>query len=177
MVTHVDPVFNHILTFTYAALFITAAAQKMAHIKSFSEILLGYRLLPRIFLWPYARLIVLAELGVGFGLLISPQAIFGGIGLLSLYAFAISINIIRGNITLDCGCQLGRAQQAISWTLVGRNLVLVMLACGLLLPQTNRPLTLIDFGVIAFGFAISTLIYATVNLLIANQTRARELTS
>jgi drug/metabolite transporter (DMT)-like permease len=70
---------------------------------------------------------------------------------LILFAVAIAINLRRGRTSIDCGCFGSRLRQGLSVWMVARNLVLALLALGLLLPGRPRELTVLD---IATAFAV-----------------------
>ena len=55
------------------------------------------------------------------------------------------------------------------------NLILMLLAACAALQLSARCLSAFDFGVIAFGFAAASLIYASANTLAQNHITAREL--
>ena len=47
--------------------------------------------------------------------------------LLSVFAVAMGINLLRGRRHIDCGCFQGTLKQPLSWTLVSRNALLALL--------------------------------------------------
>lgn len=89
-------------------------------------------------------------------------------GLLLIYAGAMAVNLLRGNSRLDCGCSWGNARQPVGYELVGRNVVLALVALLLMIPLGARAMNFIDvIGVLA-GTLTAALIYAAVNRLFAS---------
>lgn len=177
MVSVMDPVITHILTIAFGLLFLSAGIQKLRNLAQFREILIGYRLLPSRLVRSAGIAVPLLEVALGFGMLFSSLAMAAGAVLLLVYAVAISINLKRGNVSLDCGCQLGQAEQSISTALVYRNIILAVVSLVTTLPEMNRQLSAYDFGAIAFGLAMCALVYTSCNMLIANDTRFKEINS
>lgn len=115
-------------------LFLQAAWHKFSDYGRFLGLLADYRLLPELLLEPAARLLLLSEALCAL-LLVWPVSRPAGAvlaaSLLLLYALAIAINLLRGRVQVECGC--GGAGQPLSWWLVLRNalLLLIALACAL----------------------------------------------
>lgn len=177
MVNIMDPVITHILTIAFGLLFLSAGIQKLRNLGPFREVLIGYRLIPLRLVRSAGIAVPLLEIFLGFGMLISPLAMVAGAVLLLTYAGAIGINLKRGNVSLDCGCQLGQAEQTISTALVHRNIILAVVSLVATLPEIHRPLSAYDFGAIAFGLVMCGLVYTSCNMLIANDTRFKEINS
>ncbi len=172
-----DTVLTHIISIGLFVLLVAAGIDKIKHRQEFVQTLGGYRLLPAG-LVPVASVaipmteIVLAQVLVW---LQAKLVVVAVAALLALYAGAIFINIRRGNLSLDCGCQFGEARQSISMALVYRNLVLAGATLLLLLPTMDRQFGVYDYGAMVFGLLVCTLFYVTVNRLIANATTYREI--
>lgn len=173
----IDPVFSHIISGCFFALLVSSGVEKLRYRQMFSHSLLGYRLLP-VGLVPVASIVIpLIEITLALAVIwleVKLAALLIAL-LMTLYAAAIFINIKRGNLALDCGCQLGEASQSISLALVYRNLILAASALLLFLPNVDRSLSGYDFTAMTFGFLMCTLFYITVNTLIANATTYREI--
>jgi hypothetical protein len=171
-----DPVVTHIISLGLSVLFAASGIEKLAHRQVFVEALVGYQLLPQWLVSVASFAIPMVEVMCALSLTWSDSMLFviAAAGLLALYGAAIFINIRRGNLSLDCGCQFGETRQSISMALVYRNLFLVLVASLLCLPSGNRLLEVFDYGAIAFWLLVSTLFYITVNRLIANATAYRE---
>ncbi|GHT93035.1 hypothetical protein FACS1894116_04250 [Betaproteobacteria bacterium] len=150
-------------------LFINAARHKLMDFARFTGFLADYRLLPESLAPLAAKLIVGVEILLVALLLHHGATSLGimlAVGLLSLYAAAMSINLRRGHRRIACGC--GGAGQVISWALVVRNLLLVLLVALPALGAGTGPLS--AGNVVA---AISTglllwFVYNIIDLLLAN---------
>ena len=85
---------------------------------------------------------------------VSRQAALVGLAaLVSAYAVAIAINLLRGRHDIDCGC--GGASHPLSWGLVARNMVLAAAAILASRPTVERSMEWTDaltlvMGVLAF---------------------------
>lgn len=170
----IDITVSLILRILLAYIFLRAALHKAGDLPRFVAQLDAYDLLPQRMLRRVAGLLLLTESALvltlpvpGWGL----PPLFAA-GLLAAYALALAINLIRGEEDLDCGCD-GPAEfpQGISWSLVGRNAALVLLALAAALPNTERVLSLQDVATIAFASAAGILLYSSVGQAIANQQR------
>ena len=98
---------------------------------------------------------------------------FAGIAVivvLSLYALAMGLNIMRGNALLDCGCSWGDSAQPVTWSLVVRNVGLIVVAGTLLLPEGTRMMAAVDYFGVLCALLLVVTVYMTANLLIANAT-------
>jgi methylamine utilization protein MauE len=74
--------------------------------------------------------------------------------LLLLYAAAMGINISRGRTEIDCGCLASRSHHGISGWMVGRNILLAIIALALCMPTTQRRLTLFEL-VLSVGIVVT----------------------
>ena len=118
-----------------ACIFLTAAVGKLRHLTVFEGVLANYRLLPRWAVAPTHVLLPLAELAVGVGLIALPQFSAPAAALLlAVFAVAMAVNLRRGRSDIDCGCHQSVLRQRLSWTLVGRNVVLVLITLAAALP-------------------------------------------
>ncbi len=147
-----------------ACIFLTAAVGKLRHLTVFEGVLANYRLLPRWAVAPLHVLLPLAEIAVAVSLLIVPQVAAPSAALLLLvFAAAMAVNLRRGRRDIDCGCHQSALRQRLSWTLVWRNTVLVLLALAAALPaaqpSTSAWLTGAGAGVCLFA------LYSTMNSL------------
>ena len=157
-------------------MFLVAAYHKLAEGPSFRVTLLEYQLLPEVLVSPMSRLLPLLELLLGASWLLAfyQQSItaIGSAILLSMYAFAIGINLMRGRHYIDCGCGFGGksdSEQFLSGGLVMRNLILVALALLTLLPAIDRTLGFGDYATLAATLFATTLLFGASNQLISNR--------
>lgn len=133
----------------------------------FESVLAAYELLPRWAVRPAARLLPIAELALGVGLLAgvwSAGLMLASLTLLAAFAAAITVNLLRGRRHISCGCSFSGKDGVISYALVTRNLVLGALCLAGLVPA-------VDAGAYALiaasaGGALLFLVYLTINLVL-----------
>ena len=156
-----------------ALIFVRAAWHKLSEFTEFTGFVADYKVMPEKLVLPASVAIVAAEV-----LVVALQFIPGGhmLGLalaaamLSLYAGVMTINIRRGRTFIECGC--GGAVQPLSWSLITRNAVLVLVALSAIVAG---PYALDAIGaVIAIisGVAIWT-VFLLAEQIIANSSIAR----
>jgi hypothetical protein len=172
----IDFTVSMILRILLAYIFLRAALHKAGDLQHFVAQLDAYDLLPQRLLQGVARLLVLTE-----GALVLTLPVPGwqlppllAAALLSAYAAALAINLLRGEDDLDCGCD-GPADfaQGISWALVGRNAVLVLAALLAALPIAQRVPSLQDAATIALASVAALLLYSSIGQAITNQRRQK----
>ena len=130
----------------------------------------SYELVPERLVQAFALAFLVAEALAG--VLLAPTATRGiGIVLAMLVILAattaVVVNLGRGRRVLDCGCGGISGRQPISWWLVARNamLIVVLLAAPALVSMALDVVSL-SFGAVAF-----VLIYAGADQLLANSLR------
>jgi hypothetical protein len=126
-----------------AAIFLVGALHKLRD-ANFVGIVAAYRLAPAGWASPLARALPLLELAAAVFLLWpagATIAIMPALILLIATSAALAINLARGRSDLDCGCG-GIRGQGISWAMVLRNGVVV-----LLLLSAARPIALPPLGI------------------------------
>lgn len=168
-----DPAIVTIARLGIGVLLLYAASHKLRDMLEFRLSLGAYQLLPAEIVTPSAYGFVLAELLLGVACLAQlPLSYFGAMALLSLYTAAILVNLARGLDSIDCGC--GGPPQPLTYGLVLRNGLLLLL-CGVAASQsTGRSLGWLDAFTIALGVAVLALLYASFNLLLVARARAQE---
>ncbi len=119
-----------------------AAAFKLRDPTAFVDAAEAYRAGPAVVVRPLARALPWAELALAAALVtpwLRGAADITAAGLLTLFAGAMGLNLMRGRREIDCGCGDPARRQPLSWALVGRNLVLalLLLAAGAMPP--GRP--------------------------------------
>jgi hypothetical protein len=128
-----------------------------------------YGLLPEALVTPAAVALTAAEAAVIAGLLV-PQTRFwaagAAAGLLALYGVAIAVNLLRGQVTIDCGC--GGPGHGLSWLLVWRNAGLAALAVIAGLAHDGRGLGLADGAVLVLSVLTLWLVIAAVEQAASN---------
>lgn len=171
----IDPLIARVIGFGFAVLFIGAAWHKLSTPERFAAILRDYQLLPAFLIRPLTFLIPAIEVTLVLGW-ISGLATWitamTSAALLATYALAMAINIVRGRIYIDCGCGFGAAageEQALSSSLVTRNILLIGVALLSLVPTTARGLGIIDLIIVLVSVLIAILLYASSEQLIQNR--------
>jgi len=151
-----DPVTVGTLVGALALIMFAAAWHKFSEADEFAGALAAYRLLPQVAVAVAARALPVVEVAIGAGILIPATrswALIALAALVTLYAFAIGINLVRGRHDIDCGC--GGESHPLSWALVLRNLILAAAALIASQPTVVRSMDLVDavtllLGVLAF---------------------------
>lgn len=174
-----DPLLLRLIAMLFALLLITAAAHKLGDLLRFQGILRDYRILPEQLIGVVSLLVPCAEVLLGFGWvflwridLVSAMTA----ALLTAYAIAMGINLMRGRTYIDCGCGFSSSrtktgnsgiQQLSSW-LVYRNLVLIVLAVIASTGTSSRSFGALDyFSIIAATLAL-VFAYGAFNQLLVN---------
>lgn len=180
----IDPLLLRIISLGFASLFLLAAAHKLGDRAHFRASFLAYEVVPPALSGLLVRLIPLLELAVGigyfgyglFGIGFMPIPLIGA-ALLTSYTTAIGINLLRGRNYIDCGCSFSRGDtaasvrgaQQISWGLMLRNALLIILALVGALPAGTRPLHLVDGLSLMMAMISLVLIYGAFNQLLVNR--------
>lgn len=170
-----DPLLSRAIALGFAVLFIGAAWHKLSSLDRFEAVLRDYRLLPALASRPLAVLIPATELMLGVGWisgLLPRITALATAGLVTAYAVAMGINLVRGRIYIDCGCGFGTStdtEQALSASLVARNILLIGLAVLSLVPVAERDLGITDYGVVLASLLTAILLYAGWGQLIRNR--------
>lgn len=164
-----EPLITMAVRVFLALLFATAALSKLSRIEEFYGVVRNFRLLPDGLSRVVAFVLPVVELAVAVGLVIRPLAVPAAVAaavLLSVFAVALAINVIRGRTYIDCGCFRQGLKQPVSWLLVGRNIVLTALALSVayLLPSV-APAGLADVLVGLAAGGIAMLLYFSASLL------------
>ncbi len=163
-----DPAIAWLLRASLASLFAFAAFHKLRDPRAFFETLANHEILPRPLTHPAGGLVIMAEILVFVGLIGGFEGRRTGLAalaLLTLYTFALTINLVRGRRQIDCGCLGPGHRQELSPWMVGRNVVLALAAGALCLPVADRPLVFVDGITLLGGFlALSLLFQAAIQL-------------
>jgi hypothetical protein len=113
-----------------AVIFIASGGMKLMRPKEFVGIVRDFRVVPDVLTKPIAYALPYIELGVGLCLLLNVYRdawLTLALLLLAAFTFAITINLVRGRVSISCGC-FGSRKQELTWLLVARNLLLVGVA-------------------------------------------------
>lgn len=115
-------------------IFIVTGSAKILALDVFTTAVRDYKLLPESAVRVTAVVLSVAELACGALLVIGWHADVGAAVtavLLLSFAWGMAVNLIRGR-KIDCGCLSVARDRDISWQLVLRNLILTVIAVGVL---------------------------------------------
>ena len=156
-------------TFT-GMLLLASAVAKLAAPGKFAEAVHGFHLVPVSMVPVVAWGIPASECLLGTALLlaaISRQFLLNlaavpAMVLFTLFGLAVAINLLRGRKKISCGCFASDEQTEISWWLVGRNILLVIVAMsaagwfggGSLVPDLSR-LRRLDAALLGMAILLS----------------------
>lgn len=144
-----DSLLELTVSWALAALFAASTAHKLAALAEWPGVVRNYRLLPEAAAVPAAGALLIAEALTAAALVWPAARRFGACAAAALFvvfAAAVAINVRRGRISIDCGCFGSRLRERLSIGMVARNLVLALLALGLLLPERTRALGALDIA-------------------------------
>jgi len=165
----IDPLVPLVISVSLALLFFMAARHKLSSQRHFQAQLSAYRLLPEIILPFAARILPWLEMSLVVLLLIPLTRVFAATAaalMLTVYALAMTVNLIRGLGAIDCGC--GDKPQTLSIWLVVRNAVLATGALLLTVPVVERDLNFADVIFLILLTAVLSMSYLTVEQLVRN---------
>lgn len=166
----IDPLLTLVISMSLALLFFMAARHKMAAPRHFEGQLAAYDILPDVLVRPAARTLPWVEMAVVFLILVPMTRAFAAYLaslLLTTYALAMAVNLLRGRQDIDCGC--GGQPQVLSAWLLARNAVLVAGSCLLLVPGDSRSLAWGDIPLLFLLTAVLAMVYLLVEQLVRNQ--------
>ncbi|AFT68451.1 Methylamine utilization protein MauE [Alloalcanivorax dieselolei B5] len=138
-------------------IFLRALLHKVSDFTEFQGFVADYRLLPHTLVTPASVLLLVLEALIVIGLLFNPSrafALYLAAALLSLYAAAMGVNLLRGRTRVECGC--GGIPQPLHHSLVLRNAILVIAA--LTAVAWLQPLSGLDQAAVVFPAALVTLL-------------------
>ncbi len=177
MDTGFDPVIALGLRAALAFILVAAAVHKFRNMAEFKKTLSSHGLLAPPLIPGAAYGLGVLEIACAAGLLAVPWS-FGppmlAAGLFLLYGGVMAAALVRGKRDLDCGCGGLSRSQSVSWSLVLRNGVLMLIAVLLATPATLGGFLWIDWGTVIFIAAFGALLYAMGDTLLANHARMVE---
>jgi hypothetical protein len=162
-----DPVVTRAIGATLSIVFLVGALQKLRDQAVFAAAVENYGLVPEALLPLVALVLPLVELAAGVLLLFPETCHLGGVLallLLVVVTSAVAINLARGNAKIDCGCG-GISGQPLSWALVGRNVLLMVLAGIAMQESIGRDLVWADYFTVAGAVLALVGLYVSVNQL------------
>jgi Methylamine utilisation protein MauE len=146
--------------------FLTAAIEKLRSSAVLEGVVANYRILPRALVAPVSAALPWVELVLGATLLTLVPSVWppaAGIALLCIFAWAMSVNLWRGRSDIDCGCHQAAMRQTLRWSLVARNLGLVLLLVPALPEASTSSWPLLAVG--GMAGATAYLLYLLFNTL------------
>ena len=155
-------------------LFAHAVWNKLQSFPHFRATLAEYQLLPTGLVTPAAAMVIACECAIVLLLCVNATEFLGfslAAGLLAVYLSAIWLNLLRGRRDIDCGCTGPGHTQALTYWLLLRNLILVLIAVFGLLPATGRVIGWGDALLVLVAVLLATVLYATANQLLSNEPR------
>jgi uncharacterized membrane protein YphA (DoxX/SURF4 family) len=159
---------GEVVRLTIAVIFALAAFHAMRQWTVFGGIVEQYRIAPRWLALIAARILPPLELTAGAALVLPRESRIGavlGLCLMTLFTVAITVNLARGRVSIDCGCG-GASGQKLTPGLVLRNLVV---AFGLVVAWAAPPQGVVDsmttIGVIGASLALIALYFAANQLM------------
>lgn len=148
----IDPVLTLPVSLCFAFFWAITSFHKFAHLTWFQSVLADYNLFPNWMLKPLSICVALAEVMIALALLFMPiWGAFASISLLFAYALLLGFNALRGQSLKDCGCSWGRhtlpdePYMSVK-PIIFRNIGLIALSALILIPQSQRVLSLTDWS-------------------------------
>ena len=123
-----DPLVYLIICCGFAGLFLSSALKKILSFTVFQSTLESYQIIPKNLTTKVSALLVAAEFTLSGMWIVASMRPIGAVGssvLLTVYTFAIGINLKRSRSHISCGC--GWNEQPLSWALVIRNCIYICL--------------------------------------------------
>jgi hypothetical protein len=175
-----DPVVVHALAAAVALVLLVAAMQKLRDLPAFAAAVEQYRLLPLPLVWPVTLSLPVAEAAAGVMLLFEGTRTPGAalsFALVGFVTLAVSVNVARGRVDIDCGCGGIEGRQRLSWGLVARNAVLMAAALAAGGAPAPRALQWVDRVTEVAGMLALFAAWGCASLLIANRAMLARLRS
>jgi hypothetical protein len=158
----IDPILQSTAALTLALVFGIAGVGKMMAWAELEGVIRNYRIAPGALAPLLSRVVPPVEILVTIAVLIPATRALGGLGalvLLTVFAVAMGINLLRGRTDIDCGCFRSTLRQNLSWWLLVRNAILAVLALGCLMAPAERDLGWADSFVIVMASLVLLLSY------------------
>lgn len=152
-----------------ALTFVASGGVKLLRPRQFVGVVRDFKVVPDAAARPVAYLLPYLETCVGLCLLLNLyRAVFLAVAVVLLAAFtlAVAVNLARGRTFISCGCFGSHGKRELSWMLVARNLLLVVVAMiglshgGVLtdVAPAERVAVILSTGALLTSFYLSTLI-------------------
>ena len=164
-----DPLVYLIICCGFAGLFLSSALKKILSFTVFQSTLESYQIIPKNLTTKVSAFLVAAEFTLSGMWIVASMRPIGAVGssvLLTVYTFAIGINLKRSRSHISCGC--GWNEQPLSWALVIRNCIYILLILSTLAPIVGRELHWIDFALGVLTLTVTVLLNRCTDTLLAN---------
>lgn len=168
----IDPIISISAALVLSVIFASAASHKLKNPAWFRRQVQEYELMPSLLIPVTAIMLPIMEVVVALGLLWGdsrPYAAALCLLLVSLYALAIAINLLKGRKDIDCGCSGPAMRQPLQAGLLVRNFFLAVFALNALLPSFERSLGVHDFFIAIAAATVALLLYTAADLWLANR--------
>lgn len=175
-----DPLITLVISVGFSLLFLAAARHKLSGFAQFTQILADYQLLPASLVRLAAWLVTGVEVALSMlwiaGLwlpLLNTFTALTSAALLTLYACAVGINLLRGRVHISCGCGIegsNNSEHPLSPGIVFRNGILSLFALMPLLSVVQRDLYWFDYVAALTALLSAVLLYAALSQLLSNAT-------
>lgn len=160
-----EPIVHLVLRLLLTAILVLSLVAKLRDYRRFRVIVARYEVVPVEWTGTASALAVVWEAAAVAALWAWPSVgpLFAGM-LFGIYGLATVVNLIRGRTHIDCGCEWGgrepmaTAAKVTPWLPI-RNLGLVLLALTLCAPRSDRPLGMLDYGLIGASAAFFVAVF------------------
>jgi uncharacterized membrane protein YphA (DoxX/SURF4 family) len=125
------------------SLFFGSGIEKSVRFRAFHAAVVRYNLIPRRAVPWFGIFVFLAEVAVGFALLVGrgvTSAAVIGLALLATFTAAIVTALMRGKAGMPCGCMGLKRNSKISLLAIVRNIVLGQMLLVCVLPEHGKPI-------------------------------------
>ncbi|QBR03299.1 MauE/DoxX family redox-associated membrane protein [Paraburkholderia pallida] len=182
----IDPVLASATQSGAAVTVLLGALPKWRRPAMFRQAVAQYQLLPEVLVTPVAFAIVVVETLGAIALLLPDWRTVGAatlVLLLSTFATALAINIVRGHTDIDCGCHGFAAPDAapqavtnrIGWLHVARVLAIAALAATAFIAPAARAIVWVDYLTLTFSVLLTVCGLTVFDGLLANTPRLNHL--
>lgn len=152
-------------------MFAISANAKLRSLDEFVDVIYNYRLLPDFATRFVAYSVTLIESGIAVGILFRATRLYSAIAavvLLTIVSLAMGVNLVRGRHDVGCGCFGPWLKQTISWWLVTRNGLLILMSFACILPALpNRSSNWLDWVTASSAAIVIVLLYLAASSLLS----------
>jgi hypothetical protein len=167
-----DPIIITLISISFGLMFALASVHKLRALDNFRAVLADYRVMPALIVPVVAIGLPVLEAVLGLAWLFSSiKPWVPTVALLVLYTTGIAINLLRGRVHISCGCGFGaskKTDEALSWGLVIRNVILISAALVMSMPAATRAVGILDYITLVAALIAIVLLFTAGNQLIRN---------